>query len=99
MFGLVRESSIERHLAKAVLAAGGYSLKIMPVIAGSPDRLVIFPPGRLFLVELKTPTGRVRPIQQVMHDRLGALGAPVAVLNSSAAIDAWISRVLPPGML
>jgi hypothetical protein len=99
MFGPVRESSIERHLVQTVMAAGGYSLKIMPVIAGSPDRLVIVPPGRLFLIELKAPNGRMRPVQEVMHARLAALGTPVTVLNSSAAVDAWVAHVLPPAML
>lgn len=87
-----RESVIERHLADRVRGLGGVAIKLLPTIAGVPDRMVMLPGGRLHFVELKTRTGRVRLIQRVWHERFEALGWPVAILRSTAEVDDWLER-------
>lgn len=90
------ERLIEAHLSRRVRAAGGWSLKIAPIVAGTPDRLVLLPGGRVYLVELKAPRGRLRPAQVVWHRRAARMGHPVVVLASKAAVDRWLDAELSP---
>lgn len=86
----MRESAVERHLVQRVRSLGGMCLKIMPTIAGVPDRLVLLPDSRAYLVELKQPRGKLSPLQLEMHRRLAAIGWPVAVLWNKEEVDLWL---------
>lgn len=85
------EASLEAYFRKAVRAAGGLIYKLAPTVSGIPDRLVIFPGGLMFLVELKAPGGRLSPIQEHVHSELAAVGTTVAVLEGRGQVDSWIS--------
>jgi len=85
----VRETSVERRLVKKVREAGGMCEKVMPVVAGLPDRLVLLR-GVVYLVETKAPDGEVRPAQRVWHGKAARAGVTVHVLWSSAQVDAWV---------
>lgn len=50
--------------------------------SGIPDRLCLFPRGRMVFVELKAPGKKPRKLQEVMHSRLRALGFRVGVIDS-----------------
>lgn len=81
------EKSIEAYLNKKVKEAGGQSYKwTSPGQAGVPDRIVFFPGGLAYLVELKTATGRVSPIQKLVHKRLSCMGQDVYVLASKQEV-------------
>lgn len=84
------ESALERRFAQGIRRAGGRSYKIAPTDKGIPDRLVLWPGGRMQLVELKTDTGRLSEMQKVWHGRAAQLGTNVVVLYGAAAVDAWI---------
>lgn len=86
----MRESSVERRLIKEVNAAGGLCYKVMPVTAGLPDRMVILPGGRIFLIETKAPGGRLRPAQRVVHARMADRGVEVVVLSSTEEVADWV---------
>ena len=73
------ESGHEKFFLERVRAAGGILVKLIPVTKGMPDRLVLWPDGRAFLVELKTKDAR-------MAER----GHPVAVLWGRDQILAWL---------
>lgn len=88
------EARIERYLTSSVRARGGHCFKLAPTTAGLPDRLVVLPPGRLLLVELKAPGGRLRPVQVALHERLSAAGVEVAVLASKTQIDNWLRDMI-----
>lgn len=88
------EETVEQHLRSRVEAAGGMCIKFAPTRAGVPDRLVILPGGRLFLVELKAARGRLRPIQEVWHRRARRIGLLVPVLHTKAAVDRWLDAEL-----
>jgi hypothetical protein len=90
----VRETAVEKRLIKRVKDAGGVCMKVMPVVAGYPDRLVLLPEGRLFLIETKAPNGRLRPMQEVFISRAAAIGIPVAVLYTSKMVDEWVDARL-----
>jgi hypothetical protein len=85
----VKESAIEAELRKRVLALGGLCEKVMVIgQRGFPDRLVILPGARLFLVEVKRPRrGRLSPHQRAYAARLEALGVVVYLVRNSADID------------
>ena len=90
------ESLAERLLHDRVSAAGGLCPKLAPVDAGIPDRLVIWE-GRVYLVELKRPGGRVRPIQ-AWHNRARRAGAEVVLLSGTVEVAAWLDGLGVPGL-
>lgn len=87
------EGGLEAFFYKRVRLVGGKPIKLIPYEKGLPDRLVIFPGGRMFFVELKTEAGALSPIQLVQHQRLAALGCPVAVVVGKPGVVAWIREV------
>ncbi len=91
------EAALEGYFVKKVRLAGGKASKVAPVEKGMPDRLVLMPGGKIYLVELKTDTGRVSPAQALWHERAAALGTQVLVLSGIAGIDAWIRQLMSAG--
>jgi hypothetical protein len=69
----------------------GRTLKIVPTEKGAPDRLVLLPGGKMYLVELKTETGRLSPAQRLWHDRAGQLGIRVHVLYGEDELLRWVA--------
>lgn len=88
------ERKIEALLGRLAKECGGISIKLVPTVAGLPDRLVLLPGGGFHLVELKSPVGRLRPIQVVTHERLAEMGHPVVVLNSETSVREWFNDVM-----
>lgn len=86
----MRETSVERRLIELVKAAGGMCVKIPAIVAGVPDRLVILPGNRLYLIETKAPGGRVRPAQRVWHAKAARRGVEVAILWNSQMVADWL---------
>lgn len=81
---MTRERTVERRFRELAAQHGGVAFKWeSPGVAGVPDRILLLPGGRMFLVELKRPGGRPRPIQRAMHARLERLGFPVHVVDDA----------------
>lgn len=93
----MRESVVEAYLATRVRAMGGMCVKLAPTVAGLPDRLVLLPEGRVYLVELKQPNGRVSPVQEAIQDKLGDLGFGVTVLWSKLDVTEWLRMISRKG--
>lgn len=87
------EASLEGYFRKKVRLVGGRTEKLAPTTKGMPDRLVLLPEGRLYLVELKIDSGRLSPAQVVWHSRAAELGTEVHVVTGRAGVDAWIREV------
>ena len=52
----MRERFIERKFVEAVKKKGGFAPKfVSPGLDGMPDRIVLFPIGKIAFVELKAP--------------------------------------------
>ena len=81
----VREASFERSFVDQLEKMGAWVVKLLPSVAGLPDRMVLLPYGRCVFVELKTSTGRVRPIQVAIHNKLRSLGYDVRVIRPHQA--------------
>lgn len=89
----MRESQVEKHLAKRVAALGGLCWKfVSPNLRGVPDRVVVMPEGRVFFVELKAPGEMPEPHQLRRHKELRMCGCLVLVLDSTTAIDYWLEQ-------
>jgi hypothetical protein len=89
------ESAEERFFFDRATMLGALVIKMAPMQAGVPDRLVIFPGQRVYFVELKRLGGTLSPIQQVYHDRmLRRYGIRIVVLHGREEIVEWLRRVV-----
>lgn len=83
----MKEKIIEQYLKKRV-EENGLCLKwTSPGTAGVPDRICIFPGGRVVFVETKAPTGTVKKIQKEVIRRMRNLGAVVYVASTKEDVD------------
>ena len=91
---MMREKTVEQRLIKAVRQSGGLALKfVSPGFNGVPDRLVLFPGGRLAFCEVKAPGEKPRPLQVHRMEQLKALGYRVYVVDSVEKIGAMICEI------
>ena len=89
------EADIEAYLrdrVREVLHGKAYKW-VSPGNNGVPDRMVCLPGGRVVFAELKAHGKQPRPDQVAKHRELRALGFRVDVLDSKAAVDAFIEEL------
>lgn len=84
------EASLEAYFRKKVRTLGGHLVKLAPTEKGVPDRLVLLPCGRMYLVELKADGGALQPAQRYWHEKVSHLGTKVVVLEGRGQIHQWI---------
>jgi hypothetical protein len=86
-----KESVVERELVARVLALGGRCDKVQVIgQRGFFDRLIVLP-GRIVFAELKRPRGgRMTEHQRQYRDSYRSLGVEVALVKTSADIDALL---------
>lgn len=83
------ESKVEKEFTTQVKRLKGWAIKLLPTITGLPDRLAIFPGGRIIFVELKAPKKRLYDRQEIIHRKLRSLGCTVVVLKTVEEVRAW----------
>lgn len=86
------EKTVETHLVRGVKKIGGFCVKLT-MLNGIPDRLVLLPMNRTYLVELKAPGGRLSEIQKVRHKQLQQMGFEVHVLWTVEQVDEWLKEI------
>lgn len=85
----MRESEIEKKLKNKIESTGGLCLKfISPGMRGVPDRICLYPGGRIIFVELKSPGKKPDTLQLKRHDELRRLGFEVLIIDSEDQINA-----------
>ena len=90
----MRESVVERKLTAEVKKRGGLAVKfVSPGLDGVPDRLVLFPGGRLAFVELKAPGKKMRPLQVKRAKQLPALGFRVYCVDNTEMIGGVLDEI------
>lgn len=95
MKAIQSEKVIERKLVELVKANGGMCIKLLcDQLMGLPDRLCLFPGGKVAFVEVKTTGKKPRPVQVYMHDRLRALGFKVEVIDTVEGAVGFIKSIL-----
>lgn len=73
---------------------GGIALKfVSPSYVGMPDRLLLFPDGKIAFAELKAPKKKLRALQEARHKLLRSLGFQVYVINSVEQIGGMIDEL------
>ncbi len=88
------EKNIEKRLVDAVKGAKGVSIKMVCTgFNGMPDRLLLFPGGRLAFVEVKAPGEKPRALQLKRHGMLRRLGFKVYVLDDVVQIKQILKDV------
>lgn len=93
----MREKTVESKFSSAVKAKGGLAVKFTsPGFNGMPDRLVMFPGGRIAFVEVKAPGETPRPLQRSRHRLLRRMGFKVFVLDSIDQIGGIIDGIQAP---
>ncbi len=79
----MREKEIEKYLIRQVRKSGGLCLKfISPGWSGAPDRICLWPGGKVVFVEIKRPGAKPRPLQKRRAEVLRELGFNVWVVDS-----------------
>lgn len=79
----MREKEIEKTIVDETKKRGGMALKLTsPSSSGLPDRMLLFPKGRVLFVELKAPGKKTRKLQDVVIGTLRRLGFRVEVVDS-----------------
>ena len=88
-----RERDVERKLKQEVERMGGVCWKFTSSVSGVPDRLCLFPFGKLVFVELKRHGANPRPLQQRIIAKIRKLGFRVEVINSEQGIQEFIDSI------
>ena len=90
----MREKTVESKFTSAVKAKGGLAVKFTsPGFNGMPDRLVMFPGGRIAFVEVKAPGEKPRPLQLKRKRMLERLGFPVYVVDNIEQIGGILDEI------
>ena len=90
----MQEKNVEQQLVRAVKAMGGFSPKLVsPGTDGMPDRLVLFPGGKLAFVEMKAPSRQMRPLQVRRKRQLEALGFRVYCVDRLEQIGGVLDEI------
>ena len=90
----MREKVIEQKLVAEVKKAGGICPKwVAPGFDGVPDRIAMFPGGKIAFVEVKAPGEKPRPLQRARHELLRKLGFRVYVLDEIEKIGGMIDEI------
>lgn len=90
----MREKDIEKYLTDRVRKTGGRAYKfVSPGNAGVPDRIVLFPEGRITFIELKAPGKKPTPLQMAAGRKIEGLGFSVLVIDSKEGVDQFIQEI------
>ena len=85
---MIREKDVEQALVRHMRISGGLALKfISPGWDGAPDRICLWPGGRIAFAEVKRPGAKPRPLQIRRMAQLRELGFSVAVIDSPEAAE------------
>ena len=84
----MRERDVEKYLIQQVKKSGGLCMKfVSPGMDGVPDRLCLFPGGKMKFVEVKAPGEKPRALQLARHNQLEKMGFPVAVIDLKEQVE------------
>lgn len=89
-----KENKIERDLANLVLSYGGVCKKLQGIGNKSdPDRLCLFPGGKVWFVETKRPGRKPDTAQIFTHTKLMKLGFNVSVIWNAEQLKQFENEI------
>jgi len=88
------EKILERQLRIKVEKRGGKLLKfVSPGMSGVPDRILLYPVGKIIFIEMKDTGKKLEPLQIKRASELRALGHDVRCIDSKQDIDDLVKEV------
>lgn len=88
------ERQINKLLVDLVRAHGGKAYKwISPGNNGVPDRLVVMPGGKIYMVEVKAFRGKISARQNLVQAELRSLGCDVRVVRRYSDVIEFVKEV------
>lgn len=86
------EKYIERKLVELTKLHGGICIKLLTYqFTGLPDRMCLFPNGKIIFVELKSTGKKPKKIQISVHKILKNLGFRVEVIDTIEGVENLVS--------
>lgn len=76
-----KEKYLEKQLVKRITTQKGQCIKLIGVVSGLPDRLVLMPGGVAVFVELKSNGKRLRPLQLYWKNIIEKLGFKYFIIH------------------
>lgn len=90
-----RERDVEKWLKKEIESLGGEFWKfISPGRDGVPDRIAMFPDGRLVFVELKTTRGNPTKVQRYQIGMLLMIRQQVCIVRGKRAAKEFLTDMM-----
>lgn len=87
------EKDIESMMRKKIESIGGQFLKfVSPGNSGVPDRIAIFPGGRIWFVELKDDGKKPRKLQEKWKKTLIGLGCRSVIIVGEEQAREWLAE-------
>lgn len=88
------EKVIERKLVELTKQSKGLCVKLLTYqFTGLPDRMCLFPNGKIIFVELKTTGEKPRKIQLNVHRMFRKLGFRVEVIDTIKGVENLINEI------
>lgn len=95
MVKIESEKLIERKLVELCKINNGLCIKLLSnFFIGLPDRMCLFPGGKIIFVELKTTGQKPRKSQILVHSQLQKLGFNVFVVDKTEQIVELIDKII-----
>lgn len=95
MVKIESEKLIERKLVELCKLNNGLCIKLLSnFFIGLPDRMCLFPGGKIIFVELKTTSQKPRKSQILVHNQLQKLGFKVFVVDTTEQIIELIDKII-----
>ena len=95
MVKIESEKLIERKLVELCKLNNGLCIKLLSnFFIGLPDRMCLFPGGKIIFVELKTTGQKPRKSQILVHNKLQKLGFKVFVVDTTEQIIELIDKII-----
>ena len=94
----VLEKDVEAYLCRQVKARGGECFKWSSMnVRGVPDRIVVFPGGYVWFIEVKKDArAPLSKLQRSFIAKMRGMGMPrIAVVRGKEGVDAWIKTNAP----
>ena len=89
------EATLEKYIVARVKKLGGITYKFTsPSRRAVPDRIVIFPGGRIGFIELKAPGKKPSELQQFEMEKIENMGCSVIWADDKRTVDLFLYQLL-----
>ena len=94
-YSKIIEADAESFLLQSVKRLRGLCFKLKFIgVKGAPDRLLLMPGGKFFLVELKQLSGKLEASQAILFPRIEKRGFKVHVLYGVEGVQEFVTQHL-----